>query len=137
METIPIAKTSNEAVGEQVDKSKGEDLAGPLNIAVAVEHKGWYAPSKIAVIGSSIFVEDYLSSSLGPYFNNGLIFFLDIVGWMYEAKDDVIISPKIYTRQYLDITAAQAQYMGIAVVVVLPLIILGAGVFVYIRRRHL
>lgn len=137
VEPISVAVTSSEAIGEQVDKSKGGDITGPLNIAVAVEHTGWYEISKIAVIGNSTFIEDSASNALGPFFTNSLVFFLDIVNWMYEVKDDVIIAPKTYTMQYLDITASQARYTGLAVVVGLPLIILGMGVFVYLRRRHL
>ncbi|NSW90026.1 MAG: Gldg family protein [Firmicutes bacterium] len=137
IDVIPLAKTSSLAVGEQVDKTRGNDITGPLDVAVAVEHTGWQKPSKIAVIGNSSFLEDSAADTLGPYFSNSLVFFLEIVGWMREAKDDVIIAPKSYTSQYINITAEQANYMGIIVVVVLPLIILGLGTFVYLRRRHL
>ena len=135
--TIPLATTSEQAVGEQIDKNKGNDIPGPLNIAVAVLNEGWYQPSKIAVIGSSAFVDDSSSDTLGPYFNNSLVFFLDIVDWMYEAKEDTVISPKTYSYQYINITAAQANYVAVGVVGILPLTILGIGVFVFLRRRHL
>lgn len=137
IEVIPLAKTSGKAVGEQVDKSRGNDIVGPLDIAVAVEHKGWQKPSKIIVIGNSSFLEDRSADTFGPYFSNSIIFFLESVMWMREKKEDVIIAPKQYSQQWVDITAEQAKYMGIAVVVILPLIILGLGTFVYLRRRHL
>ena len=132
-----LAQTSNLAVGERVDKTKGEDIEGPLNIAVAVEHSGWSKISKIAVIGSSTFIEDDTRDYFGPYYNNAVVFFLDTVNWMQDKKDEVTIAPKYYQYQYLNITAQQATYMGILVVVVLPLIILAAGLVVFLRRRHL
>ena len=132
-----LAKTSNQAVGERVDKTKGDDIAGPLDVAVAVEHKGWQKISKIVVMGNSTFLEDSSMDAFGPYFNNGIALFLESVNWMQEKKDDLTIAPKTYQYQYLEITAQQAKYMGIVVGVVLPLIILFAGLFVYLRRRHL
>ncbi|HOJ10513.1 MAG TPA: GldG family protein [Clostridiales bacterium] len=134
---IPLARTSSKAVGEQVDKSKGNDIEGPLDVAVAVEHKGWQKISKIAVIGNSIFLEDSAQDAFGPYFSNGMAFFLETMIWMQDKKDETIIKPKNYQQQYLNITAEQAQYMGIIVVIVVPMLILLAGVFVYLRRRHL
>lgn len=137
IEIIPLAKTSSLAVGEQVDKSRGDEIPGPLDVAVAAEHQGWSKVSKIVVMGNSAFLEDSASSNFGPYFSNNLIFFLESVMWMRDAKDDVIIAPKQYSREWIDITAEQANYMGIIVAIILPLIILGLGTFVYLRRRHL
>lgn len=133
----PLAQTSSLAVGERVDKTKGEDTEGPLNVAVAVEHKGWSKISKIAVLGNSNFLEDRSRDFFGPYYNNGVIFFLDTVNWMQDQKNEVTIAPKYYQQQFLDITAQQATYMGILVVIVLPLAILAVGLVVYLRRRHL
>lgn len=137
IEVTPLAQTSNLAVGERVDKTKGGDIEGPLNLAVAVEHKGWSKISKIAVIGNSRFIEDDARDYFGPYFNNGIVFFLDTVNWMQDKKNEVTIAPKYYKYQYLNITAKQATYMGILVVIILPLIILAAGLVVFLRRRHL
>jgi len=137
IEVTPLAKTSGKAVGEQVDVSRGNEIPGPLDIAVAVEHKGWQKISKVVVIGNSTFLEDSAAEVFGPYFSNSMVFFLESVMWMREKKDDVIISPKQYSQQWIDITAEQAKYMGIVVILVLPLIILGLGTFVYLRRRHL
>ena len=133
----PLAKTSNQAIGERVDKTKGDDIAGPLDVAVAVEHKGWQEISKVVVMGNSTFLEDSSKDSFGPYFNNGLIFFLESVNWMQDKKDEVTITPKAYQQQYIEITQQQANYMGILIVIILPLLILFAGLFVYLRRRHL
>lgn len=134
---MPLAVTSSMAVGEMVNKSRGDDVEGPLNAAVAVEHGGWGAMSKITVIGTSSFLDDKAADAFGPYYNNGLIFFLESVNWMADIKEEVKVDTKYYTAQYLEITQQQANYMGILVVGVLPLLILAAGMVVYLRRRHL
>lgn len=130
----PLARTTSKAVGELIDKNRGQDIEGPLNLAVAVENKGWSKPSKVIVMGNSFFLQDnLLQQGLG----SGLYFFLNSLSWMQDKKDDVIIAPKNYTPQRLDINAMQANVTSILVVIVLPLLILGAGTFVWIRRRHL
>jgi len=132
-----LAKTSDKAVGEQIDKSKGEDNVGPLDLAVAVEDKGGMEVSKILVIGNGTFISDDAINLYGPYSRNGLYFFLYSLNWLQDKKDEVIIAPKTYQTPILQISAKQASITGIAVVVVLPLLILGTGLFVYLRRRHL
>ena len=134
---MPLAVTSAQALGEMVNKSRGEDIQGPLNAAVAVEHTGWGALSKISVIGTSAYLDDSAADLFGPYYNNGLIFFLESVNWMADIKEEVKVDTKYYTAQYLEITQQQANYMGILVVGILPLLILAAGLVVYLRRRHL
>jgi ABC-type uncharacterized transport system involved in gliding motility auxiliary subunit len=59
------------------------------------------------------------------------------MNWMQDKKDDTVIAPKNYDYQTLKITATQASVMNWVVILLLPLLILGAGLFVYLRRRHL
>lgn len=132
-----LIKTSNQAVGEQIDKSRGEDLSGPLDIAVASEYKGGKEVSKILVMGNASFMTDTAISQYGAYSSNGAAFFLTAMNWMQDKKDETIIAPKLYDYQQLTITATQARIMNWVVLAVLPLLILGAGLFVYLRRRHL
>jgi len=132
-----LAKTSDKAVGEQIDKTKGENIAGPLDLAVAVEDKGGTKVSKILVIGNGSFISDNAIDQYGPYSRNGLYFFLYSLNWLQDKKDEVIIAPKTYETPVLTISAKQASITGIAVVVVLPLLVLGTGLYVFLRRRHL
>ena len=132
-----LMKTSKEAVGELVDKSRGEDVQGPLDVAAAVEYKGGMKPAKIIVMGNGFFITDDAEKRYGPYFNNGMYFFLYSLDWMLGKKDDTIIAPKTYENPTINISAQQAGITGLFVLIVLPLIILGAGLYVFLRRRHL
>ncbi len=134
---ISLATSSGESVGEQIDKTAGEDMQGPLDIAAAVDYKGGSKPTKLLVIGNASFISDSAESQYGPYYRNGMIFFLGSLSWMQGRANDTVIAPKAYQSNTLAINAMQATVTGIVVVVVLPLLILGCGTYVYLKRRHL
>ncbi|HHW00703.1 MAG TPA: GldG family protein [Clostridiaceae bacterium] len=133
----PLLKTSDKAVGEMIDKTRGDDLNGPLDIAVAVEDKGGLSVSKILVFGNSSFITDTAIQRYGAYSQNGMYLFLMSLNWMHDAQNDVVIAPKSYETPVMKITAQQSLLMGILVIGVLPLIVIVTGVVVYLRRRHL
>lgn len=136
IKTTTLMKTSESAVGQMINKSRGEDLKGPLDIAVAVEYTGGIGASKIVVIGNGSFVGDD-AASFGDYFYNNVIFFLQSMNWMIDKKDEVIVPTKDYERNTLNITQMQANIMGGTLIVIFPLLILGTGLMVFLRRRHL
>lgn len=136
--TTSLMKTSSTAVGEQVDKANGKDIKGPLDLAVAVEDKGGSKPSKVLVIGNGFFVSDAAREQYGQYFDLGNSFFTMSLNWMMDKKDDIVIEAKNYDDARLELTsAAQVNMIGLVLVIILPLAILGAGIFVWARRRHL
>jgi hypothetical protein len=136
--TTSLITTSSTAVGEMVNKSRGDDLNGPLELAVAVEYKGGQKPSKIIAMGNSEFVSDSAYQVYGDFYFNNINFFLSAVNWMVEIKDDDILVPtRSYDMNKFNITQKQASVMSWILVAVFPLLILGTGLMVYLRRRHL
>ncbi len=134
---IPLATSSGKSVGELIDKTKGNDLQGPLDIAVAVDYTGGSKPVKLLVIGNASFISDDAESQYGSSYSNGLYFFLSSLSWMQDRANETVIAPKAYHINALTINATQATVTGIMVVAVLPLLILGFGMYVYLKRRHL
>ncbi len=132
-----LIKTSDNAVGEMVNKSRGDDLNGPLDLAVAVEYKGGQQPSKIIAIGNSSFISDSAYQIYGDFYFNNINFFMSSINWMVEIEDEIIVPTKNYEVNRFNITQQQATIMGGVLVVVFPLLILGTGLMVYLRRRHL
>ena len=132
-----LMSTSNEAVGEMVDKSRGDDLKGPLDIAVAVENKGGAAASKILVMGNASFISNSAAQAFGDYYNNSMAFFLQSMSWMIDKQDEIIVPEKNYEVNQIQITQLQSSVMGGVLVIVFPLLILGTGLMVFLRRRHL
>lgn len=135
--TTSLMSTSNKAVGELINPSRGENIDGPLDIAVAVENKGGSAASKVIVMGNASFISDSAQSQYGTYYRNSLAFFLYSLSWMTDNTDSVIVPAKDYDSNQLQINSMQASITGIILIVVLPLIVLTAGLIVFLRRRHL
>jgi hypothetical protein len=133
-----LVKTSDKAVGIQIDKSNGNNINGPLNLAVAAENKGTEKPSKVIVMGNAYFISDEAANqSGGQYYQYGNDFFTQAMNWMIDRTNNVVIDSKSYLPTALTISDAQVQLIGILTVLVFPLLILGAGLFVWLRRRHL
>lgn len=131
-----LMKTSDMAVGESISGS-GEDIPGPLDLAVAAEYTGGAKVSKVLVMGNSTFMSDDAISQYSNLSQNGMYFFLNSLNWMQDREDDVTIRPKSFDTRYINITQTQANIAAICVVIVFPLLIFGVGMFVWIRRRHL
>lgn len=135
--TTSLMKTSGQAVGEAASSARGDEIQGPLDIAVAVENKGNTNPSKVIVMGNASFISDSAEQQYANYYQYGAIFFLTSLNWMFDSQDEVVAPTKSYDTQQLNVTQLQANMLGIFVIVLLPLIILGTGLFVFLRRRHL
>jgi len=129
--------TSDTAVGTMISAERGEDVSGQLNLAVASTIRGDTSESKVIAIGNASLIADSAQQSYGQYYLYGMYFFLYSFGWMAEQTDEIIIPPKDYTTNALTGSTSAAGMVGIAVCIVLPLLILCAGLAVYIRRRHL
>ena len=132
-----LISTSDSAVGEMVNKSRGDDLPGPLELAVAVDYKGGEKPSKIIVMGNSTFVNDYAYQVYGDFYFSNINFFMSAISWMVEIKDEIIVPTKSFDVNRFNITQRQVSVMSGVLVVVFPLLIFGTGLMVYLRRRHL
>ncbi len=132
--TTTMLQSSGKSVGELFDKSEGADLEGPLDLAVAVENKGFAGTSKIIVFGNSTFMSDGVTQGFGEF---GVSYFLYALSWMQDKQDDLDIQAKNYVQQALQMTSRQADVAAWITLVFFPLIILGFGGFVWFRRRHL
>lgn len=133
-----LVKTNGTAVGEAASAARGENTQGPLDIAVAVENKGGEKPSKILVMGNASFISDNSEQAYGTTaYNYGMIFFLQSISWMFDSKDELVVPAKDYENPVITINELQANIMSYVLLIVLPLIILGTGMLVYLRRRHL
>ena len=119
-----------------VEKEEG-DLQGPVDVALAlrkVDADGNDAGGKIVVFGSAGFVTS--SSFYGISGNTDLL--LGAIRWMNGETDTVTIIGKNLMTNSLRFTSTAEMYTmaGIAVIL-LPVLVLAAGLVVWLRRRHL
>lgn len=130
LEVTPLLKTSRTAVGEQIDKSKGRDLDGPLNLGVAAEYPS--IGSKVMVVGNASFLTDQLMKECASVY-----FFGSINDFILYKDDNLNIQSKSMDVERLNLTQHDANVVAIIIVFVIPLLIFAVGTTVWMRRRHL
>jgi ABC-2 type transport system permease protein len=116
-------------------KDRG-DVEGPFTLAVAVTDPAETAggrDAKLVVVGSSgLLVREVAARAPG-----NADFFMNSLGWMKERKDTITIRPKSIATFPLRINGLQSLLLSGLVVILMPLIVLGWGFAVWMRRRHL
>jgi len=132
-----LLSTSEQAVSEPVSASQ-EERPGPLDIAVSVENAGGMKVSKMVVIGNGTFISDSAYNLYGAQlYQFSSRMFLYTLRWMLGDDDKLTIEPKVQRSTVLTITESQTRVISLFLIVGLPLIIMGSGFAVYLRRRHL
>ncbi|MDP4182222.1 MAG: Gldg family protein [Bacillota bacterium] len=134
---IPLLKAGNSSEGEAIDGENGKNTPGPLNMAVASKKYGKAGNSKVIVIGNSSFISDSEKQKFPQYFSSNMFFLMNALNWMQDREDEMIIQPKEFDTGKLVINQFQASITGFIVIIVIPLHILGFGMFVFLRRRAL
>ena len=119
-----------------VEKEAG-DLSGPLNVGIAlreIDMDGNDAGAKIVVFGSAGFVTSSSFYSLSG--NTDLL--LGAIRWMNGETDTVTIIGKNLMTNSLRFTSTAEMYAMAGVgVFLMPIVVLAAGVVVWLKRRHL
>jgi ABC-2 type transport system permease protein len=116
-------------------KEKG-DLQGPFSLAVAITDP---APdpakkdTKLVVVGDVQFLAQVLTSQVP---GNG-DFFMNSLGWLRGQKESISIRAKSLQSIRLSLSNLQALLFSGLVVIIMPLLVLGAGFVIWMRRRHL
>ena len=129
-----------------MDQSTG-DLPGPVSIAVAVAEAapdrpaqpaappGGEAPpptpeTRLAVVGDSDFAAN---NALAIGGNSDL--FVNIVSWLAQQENQIAIRPREPDDRRITLTADQQRRVTWLVLLVVPGIILGSGVYTWWQRR--
>jgi hypothetical protein len=138
----PLLTSSSQSYGKRdIANAKsvqreGGDVPGPFTLAVAITDPAESAgaqDTKLVVIGDVKFLQSGLPSQVP---GNG-DFFMNSLGWLKGQKESLTIRPKNMQQMRLSISSLWSLILSGAVVIVLPLLILGSGFVVWMRRRHL
>lgn len=123
----------------EVAYDDGVDVAGPLDIGIAMQRdlpaadgRGEDHPQRVIVIGDG----DFLSNA---YLGNGsnLDLALNVFNWLAEDEILIDIPARRAPDLAFDLSSASAAMLRLSVIVVLPALLLGAGFFIWRRRRRL
>lgn len=133
--TTSLIKTSDKSEAENI-LNQGSTAKGPFDLAIASEISGG---SKVLAFGNAVFLSDNaLTSQYAQYFSNGANYFLStVINWMQDKTDETTISAKLVSTKLLTTTEGQTRVLNILLIAVLPIIIIGCGLVVWSRRRHL
>ena len=134
-EVSTVLETTSSAIGKTNFESKTTefedgDVAGPLPLMVVSERSS-PKMSRLAVIGSDktlILAEQYEG-------NSELV--SGILSWLTNNSNTLKISPKIVSESNVQVTNSALLIMNYLLVWIIPIIILVAGIVIWIRRRYL
>ena len=115
---------------------EARDVEGPFTLAWAVTDPARAAgarDTKLVVVSSA----EFLQSSLQQVAPGNADFFLNSLSWLSEKKDDISVSAKSLQSYPLRINTLWGLILSGVVVLLIPLVTLGAGLAVWLRRRHL
>ncbi len=139
VQVTPLLKTSPEAYSKigglsiETWEQEPDDIAGPFDVAVAVEETFEGGTTRIVWITTTSVLEDSFSSYTGGADAN---FVLNALGWVCEHESAVTVRTKDFSRQYLSMNSGTALIFAGIVAIVIPLAALAAGLVIWIRRRR-
>ncbi len=123
------AKTEPE---DTIEKTEG-DIDGPFVTVVQASDTYKDKSSKVAIFASPYtFTDDWINY----YECKNSDLFLDTLDWMRgEGTNTIAVPQRNLNQEYIDVPFGAATVWGAIVIVVIPLCILGTGLFVWYRRR--
>jgi len=123
---------------EMVFDSASGDVAGPITIAVALHRKLQESPTapaktqRAVIIGDSDFLADnYIGA--GANLNLGL----NIFNWLIGDDDLISVEVKPASDTHLELNDSELVIIGFGFFLILPLLLLAAGFFIWYRRKKL
>ena len=110
---------------------QGTDTKGPVTIGVvASKSMGENKEGRLVVIGDSDFASDgaIRAQRNGDLFNN-------TVNWLAQDEDLIAIRPKSPTNRSVTMSEGQQRALFWFTVALMPLLVMGSGVYVWWKRR--
>jgi ABC-type uncharacterized transport system involved in gliding motility auxiliary subunit len=147
----PLFKSDEKSWGEtnvasmlktkEASYDEGKDLKGPLPLAMAITKEVKPAPGADSTFKSRMVVAGTSSFPMNLYFDtpgNGNLF-LNMISWLAQDEDLISIRPRSQEDRKLPISFSSKGALTLLfcfVVIVLPGIVLVAGIAVYVNRRR-
>ncbi len=116
---------------QTIEKEEG-DITGPFHLGVAITETNDEKESKLAIFTSSYLINEEMVST-GQFANGDLLF--NAISWMADMQSGLSIPTRSVEQTYLTVSNAQISFWGALLVFILPMMILGSGLFIWLRRR--
>ena len=130
-ESGPRSWGETDVESAQAKYDEGEDQAGPLVMGAIVEQEvEGQGKTRLILFGDSDFASNGAIASLG---NANL--FLNSVNWLAEEEELIAIRPRPPQMRQLFLTYAQSRLVGYVSWILLPVVVLAVGGYVWWQRR--
>ena len=130
LDTEPTAWSETGPLTGRIQFNAGEDIRGPLNLAVALTRKQENREQRVVLFGDG----DFLSNA---FIGNGgnLELGMNLVNWL--GSDDAYINVPVRTASDLSLNFSQPAQMliGFTFPLLLPIILFATGMTIWWRRR--
>jgi ABC-2 type transport system permease protein len=133
----PLLVTSDAAYSKidmnstNIDFEEG-DISGPFNLGLTITENYNDVESKIVVYGSAYIIEE---SMLNYTSIGNMNLFINSVNFLADRESSIAVPTRSVVQEYLTLNAAQVNFWGAVVVVVIPVLVLTLGGFICLRRR--
>ena len=117
---------------EQLENWEPEEY-GPFPLAILSEQSFEDGKSRVAAFGSSVSLSGSLLTSSS--FSNS-DYYLSVINTLTERDDVISIESKVLGGKELGLNTAQAFIIGSFFMIVLPIIVLCGGIYVWLKRRN-
>lgn len=134
-ESHPLIETSK--TGKSTEYVTGTETTGVTTLAACGEFYGNGTHSRIVVFGSSLgLTDEYIEKYANP---TSELLFLYSIDWMMgeDTMETIDIETKAYNTTTITVDNTQNRWIFVFSVILYPVAIIGVGVFVWVRRRHL
>lgn len=115
--------------GGGISRTKA-DLPGPLALAAA-RGAADEAGERLVVVGSARFTSNALGQS-----SNNVHFTVNAIHWLASRPARIAIPAKKLDSINLTMTRRQVQFAALWLILAVPALVAGAGIFLFIRRRQ-
>lgn len=133
LELSPLFGTTDNS--SSIDLNLNVQRLGPFFLGALSDLEiGVTNHSKIALIGNCTFITDSYMSELG---DNGNRYIVSILNWMQDRTDEVMVPAKSLEQPPLNMTQQSRVFVFVLLTAVIPLVIIGSGLFIWIRRKNL
>lgn len=113
------------------DRAEG-DTSGPFDVGVAVSETVADKETRMVWFSTSQFLVDQINQMVSGA-NQDL--FINSLNWMCERENSISIQAKSLSQASLTVPSGSANLFSALLAVVLPLCVLGIGIFVVVKRR--
>ncbi len=130
LDTAPSAWSAIGTLGKVTHFRKGTDIAGPLNLAVAMTRDHGEREQRIAVIGDGNFLSN-------TFIGNGgnLDLGMNLINWLSSDDAYINVPARIASDLRLNLSRTAEVAISLGFLLVLPLILITSGVMIWLRRR--